>query len=638
MNQNIFCRLLAVCCAVAVVDRALAEPLAFVPITSGARLHVLDTRNGNTVALIPTVSAPVGIAIDATHSKLYLAHQNYPTASITAVDMVTRQISAELALPADAWGITLSADGSRAYVTLSGIDRLGIVDTASLSLLATVETGATPRNIVVSADGARIFVSNQSGSSLSVVDAASNTLSGTHPLCSAPLGMVLRPGGDTLYATCFFDNTLVRLDTHSLAVTGSIDTGTGPSAVAISADAARLYVSNTRDDSVTVIDGSTHTPIARIPVGESPYGISVSGDGSRVYVSNVHSRTLTVIDTASNSVTATYPLFESAFAVGQFLAPATVPDAPLIDSASGARGSVTLGFTAPAFDGGSSISSYTATCGTTSQTGTAPTITLNGLVSGATYQCHVHATNPQGDSLPSASLSVIAASTPGAPVPLSIAAGTGQATLAFNAPGDDGGSPIMSYTAHCEPGAITASGSATPIEINGLTDNRIYHCALQAANIVGPGPVSPALTVIPGELGNSTDLMISKTNATQFVGGNLRIAYQINVANPGPAAVVGARVTDVLEDYFSDAHWQCSGSNGGQCVASGSGNIDTLVDLPVGSSVSFQLSARLAALPEDPVFNLAAVSVPASITELDSSNNVASDGPDVRGVFQNGFE
>jgi len=54
--------------------------------------------------------------------------------------------------------------------------------------------------------------------------------------------------------------------------------------------------------------------------------------------------------------------------------------------------------------------------------------------------------------------------------------------------------------------------------------------------------------------------------------------------------------------------------------------------------VRYTLSAELAPLPEDPVFNLASVSMPAPMSDPTPANNVASDGPDVRGVFRNGFE
>ena len=83
----------------------------------------------------------------------------------------------------------------------------------------------------------------------------------------------------------------------------------------------------------------------------------------------------------------------------------------------------------------------------------------------------------------------------------------------------------------------------------------------------------------------------------------------------------------------------CASSNGARWAASGGGgDLDSEVDLPVNSSVQFQISAVIAPLPEEPVFNLASVAVPAQMLDPNLSNNVATDGPDVRGVFRDGFE
>jgi hypothetical protein len=92
----------------------------------------------------------------------------------------------------------------------------------------------------------------------------------------------------------------------------------------------------------------------------------------------------------------------------------TVPDAPTIGTATAGDASAIIAFTAPASNGGATVSGYAATCseGTASKTGTgtASPITVSSLVNGTAYSCAVTATNTVGTGAASASVSVTPAS------------------------------------------------------------------------------------------------------------------------------------------------------------------------------------------------------------------------------------
>ena len=82
---------------------------------------------------------------------------------------------------------------------------------------------------------------------------------------------------------------------------------------------------------------------------------------------------------------------------------AVAPDAPTGPTAVAGNGSVTVAFAAPTNNGGSAITSYTATCGATSNSGPASPIVVNALVGGVAVSCAVTATNGDGTSPASAS-------------------------------------------------------------------------------------------------------------------------------------------------------------------------------------------------------------------------------------------
>ncbi len=231
---------------------------------------------------------------------------------------------------------------------------------------------------------------------------------------------------------------------------------------------------------------------------------------------------------------------------------------------------------------------------------------------------------------------------PGAPLILSAAPLDQAARISFNAPISDGGSAILDYSASCTPGPISNTQNALVIDVGGLNNNVVYRCSVRARNAIGLSVPSAELSVIPGSGGSSADLAISKTNSAVFVNGGAYVDYTITVSNPGPAAVIGARVEDAIGagTDFSAALWTCAPLNNAACPnpANGSGALNALVDLPATSSVQFVFGALPNSGPETPIANSASVTPPANITDPNLNNNIASDGPDIRGIFRNGFE
>jgi predicted outer membrane repeat protein len=81
---------------------------------------------------------------------------------------------------------------------------------------------------------------------------------------------------------------------------------------------------------------------------------------------------------------------------------------------------------------------------------------------------------------------------PGAPTIGAATAGDTKATVTFTAPLSTGGAAITGYTVTSSPGGITATGAASPITVNGLTNGTAYTFTVTATNSAGPGPASGA--------------------------------------------------------------------------------------------------------------------------------------------------
>jgi Invasin, domain 3 len=92
--------------------------------------------------------------------------------------------------------------------------------------------------------------------------------------------------------------------------------------------------------------------------------------------------------------------------------------------------------------------------------------------------------------------SAIGLAAPKAPTIGQVTGGNASASVGFTAPAQGGGSPILGYTAGCTspdggvPGS--AAGSASPIDVGGLTNGDLYRCTVTATNAIGTSAPSAA--------------------------------------------------------------------------------------------------------------------------------------------------
>ncbi|WP_407829168.1 fibronectin type III domain-containing protein [Shewanella algae] len=131
------------------------------------------------------------------------------------------------------------------------------------------------------------------------------------------------------------------------------------------------------------------------------------------------------------------------------------------------------------------------------------TITASGTLTFVTTgNCSIDA-DQAGDSSYNAAPTVtqsftVNAVVPGAPTSVNAVASDASATVSFSAPASTGGAAISSYTVTSSPGGFTASGTASPLTVSGLSNGTNYSFIVSASNIAGTGPASsPSNTVTP---------------------------------------------------------------------------------------------------------------------------------------------
>ena len=141
------------------------------------------------------------------------------------------------------------------------------------------------------------------------------------------------------------------------------------------------------------------------------------------------------------------------------------------------------------------------------------------------------------------------ATLPGMPIVGTVSPGNASASLSFSAPSSNGGASITDYTAICVAGSLRVSATATasPVVVTGLTNGMSYSCSLSATNSVGVGTSSAAVTVTPsaGAVATGTEgVLCSVLNS-----GMQALSYNNTV--PGGLAT---QVNDNLAFNYS---WTC---------------------------------------------------------------------------------
>lgn len=199
--------------------------------------------------------------------------------------------------------------------------------------------------------------------------------------------------------------------------------------------------------------------------------------------------------------------------------------------------------------------------------------------------------------------------------------------------------PAPAASTTCSPGTITATPGAGSIAFSGGTVNAGQICTVQV-NVVssvagshnnvssvvtstngGDGGTASATLVVNGNV----DLGVTKTDGVTTYAPGAPITYSVVVTNSGPGGVSGAIVTDTIPADIQNPTWTCLAEPGASCTASGSGNINDTVTIPVGRKVTYTISGIISAGATGPLVNTITAAAPAGATDTNPANNSATD-------------
>lgn len=258
------------------------------------------------LALAFAVMLSAGVALAQTQA--YITDQ--ATDAVLVYDASTYAFVTSISVsPGTPNRIAVTPDQAFAYVTLSDVGQVAVIDTATNTLVTTVLVGVNPQGLAVTPDGAFVYVANSASSAaLSVISTATNTVVASVFLASPAFGVAITPDGASVYATLPLGDTVEVIDTATNTPINTVPMFSPSSHPAITPDGAFVYVpTGTGTGDTQVISTATNTIVATIAGGGS-FDAAITPDGALAYVTTVNSG-IPVIDTASNTLSSTIPPF-----------------------------------------------------------------------------------------------------------------------------------------------------------------------------------------------------------------------------------------------------------------------------------------------------------------------------------------
>ena len=245
--------------------------------------------------------------------------------------------------------------------------------------------------------------------------------------------------------------------------------------------------------------------------GAEVTGYEYEQDVSGTWISTGSTDTTTTVTGLTNGQSYTFRVravnsagASAASTASASVTPATVPGAPTGLSATVSDQRVDLIWTAPASNGGQSITDYEYEQGGSgtwiSTGGTATSYMVFNLTNGQPYRFRVRALNSVGAGAASAaSPNLTPATEPDAPTGLGATVSDQEVDLIWTAPASNGGATILRYEYELDLSETWTStgGTTTSYTVTGLTNGQAYTFRVRAVNRVGAGLASSSRSATP---------------------------------------------------------------------------------------------------------------------------------------------
>ena len=173
----------------------------------------------------------------------------------------------------------------------------------------------------------------------------------------------------------------------------------------------------------------------------------------------------------------------------------------------------------------------------------------------------------------------------------------------------------------------------SPPQADTPTPTSTFYPPVSTATPTASATYTPTPTSTPSNVpAPQADLQITMSDGVTVYSAGSPVTYTVVVSNNGPSTVIGAQIADALPPQISNWSWICASQNNGAsgCDPLGSSavNFSDTVDLPLGASITYTVTANTPGNATGNLSNTASITS-ATVADPVTGNNTVTDTDDL---------
>ena len=275
-------------------------------------LTVFDKHSRQVAQVIPTGRAPWGIAFDAVQQRAYVAISGEDRVDV--IDVPAGQRIAEVRLSAGDGprDLALTPDRRLLVAANSGSNSVSFIDPTSMIEVGRSRAGEEPTWILLDRKGLRAYVTNAGGNTITVLDVPNRASIGTVALEDRALRPQLDRAGGRLYVAQPRSAWLTVYSLPDLGVQKRVYVGLGASALKVDAATDLIYLAKRDEGQLAVYDAFSFIPVDSVAVPDAASHLFIDDAENVLFLLMPESRSVAALDLNSRRMVASIDVEDEA--------------------------------------------------------------------------------------------------------------------------------------------------------------------------------------------------------------------------------------------------------------------------------------------------------------------------------------